>query len=165
MTVLGWCLANWKTLSIGALVLLLLGLGYYGRGVIADRDEAKTEIKSLKSAVAVEQDKAKQLQKASELKDLDIKKYQDALREIQNGNDLLDKKYTSLWNRYLASSKEIKVITVEVESTTKPIMNNVSGSTRSCYLKSISQEIQLVPAGVASFSNFSSNFIKKWGIK
>jgi hypothetical protein len=167
MTFIAWCIANWKTIAIGALVIALMWLGYYARGVIADRDEAKAEITQLKKDIALEQERTKQYQAVIVLKDADLAKYQQSLGQIQKAHDVLDTKYTKLWNKYIEATTDLDTEDVVIpQPEPKPVPPVViNGKTvpavvekiaAPCYMKSITRDIEVFPSGIPTFGNISA---------
>jgi hypothetical protein len=164
MTIVAWCIANWKTIAIGLLVLLLMWLGYYARSVIADRDEAKAQIVQLNKMIALEQQRTKQYQAVIVLKDADLAKYEQSLGQIQKAHDLLDTKYTKLWNKYVEATTDLPTEDVRIPQQPKKPTQVKPGEIATattveavpCYMKSIKKDIVLIPSGIPSFSNFSS---------
>lgn len=153
---------NWKAFAIGGLILALIGLGYYFKSVIADRDEARAKIIQLGKDLDLEKERARQLSAAIELKDADIKKYQSALTEIQDAHDELDREYTRLWKKYKAITTNVPIGDIAIPSTFNPKASGSDTKTSqdcppvTCFKKSILTDLVILPAGRPTFKNLSS---------
>jgi len=150
ITILAWIKDNWKAIAICILVAGILLIGWKLRDIIADRDEARTEVEKLQKDVETEKARTKQYEEALNLQKIDNDNYKKALADIQITKDVLNTKYASLKYKFDEYMLSVNITMIPIDSP--------NGK---CFVRSIEKDLVIIPAGIPTFSNLSSFYSRR----